>query len=268
MISMLRRFAAAAVATFAVALPASASTFSTDYTDLWWNPAESGWGVNVIQQYNTLFVTLFVYGADGTNRWFVASSLTGSQNTYSGQLYQTSGPAFSAPFNPGAVVGTPVGSMTFTFTSPYTASLTYTVNGVTVNKTVQRQSFKDNVLAGNYIGGMTAIASACGNAANNGAALIAGDFTVAQSGLSVSIVVDWFANNATASRCTYTGTLATQGRLGTLAGNWSCTGGANNSGTFNMGEVDASANGLNATFSGRDQFCTYTGRFGGVRDVP
>ena len=33
-----------------------------DITDLWWNPAESGWGMNVIQQGDTSFVTMFVYG--------------------------------------------------------------------------------------------------------------------------------------------------------------------------------------------------------------
>jgi hypothetical protein len=31
--------------------------------------------------------------------------------------------------------------------------------------------------------------------------------------------------------------------------------------------VDASQNGLNARFTGSDQFCTYNGFFGGIRDV-
>ena len=37
-----------------------------NYTALWWNAAESGWGVNVNHQGNTLFATLFTYDTDGT----------------------------------------------------------------------------------------------------------------------------------------------------------------------------------------------------------
>jgi len=33
---------------------AGASTYSSEITDMWWNSAESGWGVNVIFQGNTL----------------------------------------------------------------------------------------------------------------------------------------------------------------------------------------------------------------------
>ena len=44
----------------ALALPAAATTHSTDYTDLWYLPAESGWGINIIQQYDTVFATMFV----------------------------------------------------------------------------------------------------------------------------------------------------------------------------------------------------------------
>jgi len=32
------------------------------YTDLWNNANEPGWGMNVVQQLETAFVTLFVYG--------------------------------------------------------------------------------------------------------------------------------------------------------------------------------------------------------------
>ena len=70
-VRMLRRFLAAA----AVALPATVLSAPTvDYTDLWFIPAESGWGANVIQQHDILFVTLFVYGTNGQPTWFVASS--------------------------------------------------------------------------------------------------------------------------------------------------------------------------------------------------
>ena len=52
----------------AVAAPADA----TDYTDLWYAPAESGWGANVVQSDQFMFVTFFVYGPDNKPTWYTA----------------------------------------------------------------------------------------------------------------------------------------------------------------------------------------------------
>ena len=40
--------AAVAAILLSFCLVAKASTYSTEITDMWWNPSESGWGVNVI----------------------------------------------------------------------------------------------------------------------------------------------------------------------------------------------------------------------------
>ncbi len=267
MIRFIRRHAAAFVASFLVSLPAAATTYGTDYTDLWWNPAESGWGVNVIQQYDTIFATLFVYGADGSAHWFVASSLKGSPTTFSGTLYQTNGPYFGSPYS--ADVVTPVGSMTFAFDSANTGTLSYTVNGVGVTKSVQRQTFATNNLTGHYLGGLTANGTAC-NGVANGPILIFDTLTVSQSGNAISLHVDFFSRTGVQSACTFNGTFTPAGRLGTISGgSWSCTqgGAASNAGTFTITSVDAGPTGFSGSFTGADQFCQYSGQFGGVRDV-
>ena len=143
---------------------ARASTFSTDYTDLWWNSpdnSESGWGVNVVQQAEVVFATFFVYGADGTPRWFVAPN-TGAlaspagQNTFTGPLFSTTGSHFALPWNPGASSFAQVGTVTFNFTSPVAGNVSYSVNGVQVSKNIKRQTWRTNNLAGRYFGGTTA----------------------------------------------------------------------------------------------------------------
>jgi hypothetical protein len=65
--------------------------------------------------------------------------------TYSGPLYVTHGPAFNAvPFTSiGASNLTQVGTMSFTFTNGNAGTLTYSVNGVTVTKSIQRQVVRD-----------------------------------------------------------------------------------------------------------------------------
>jgi hypothetical protein len=116
----------------------------TNYQDLWWNAAESGWGVNVTHQDNTLFAALFTYSASGQDMWWVMSGgVRQTDGSYLGELYQTTGPAFNAnPFTPiGPSNVTQVGTMRFTFGSGTNGTLTYTVNGISVTKAITRQVY-------------------------------------------------------------------------------------------------------------------------------
>ena len=114
-------------------------------TALYWNPAESGWGINVNQQGSIAFATLFTYDAARVPTWLVMSGglLQPDGLSFKGELYRTTGPAFNAnPFTPiGASNLTAVGSMTLAFSDANTATLTYTFNGTTVEKNIQRQVY-------------------------------------------------------------------------------------------------------------------------------
>ena len=66
-----------------------------DYSDSWWTPTESGWGLQFVQQRDIVFASLYVYGPDGTPRWYSGAlaftGLTAQAHTpnYEGDLYQT-----------------------------------------------------------------------------------------------------------------------------------------------------------------------------------
>ena len=47
----------------ASALAPAGSASSLNYTGMWWNPDESGWGINVVHQGDIVFATLFTYDA-------------------------------------------------------------------------------------------------------------------------------------------------------------------------------------------------------------
>ncbi len=117
-------------------------SFAFNYQDLWWNGDESGWGINFTHQGDILFATLFTYGLDGRARWYLMSRgdrVPGTQR-FQGTLYETTGPAFNAsPW--GAIAYTTVGSMSVDFTGGNAAQLSYTVNGVSVNKAITRLVF-------------------------------------------------------------------------------------------------------------------------------
>src|SRR6476619_4203554 len=68
-----RLVAALAAATLCVLTAPSRASLGTNFSDQWWNPSESGWGASVLQQYDTLFIDLFVYGPDGLPRWYTAA---------------------------------------------------------------------------------------------------------------------------------------------------------------------------------------------------
>jgi hypothetical protein len=270
MFKSIARLGAAFIAAFTLSLPAAASTFSIDYTDLWGggqpNPTENGWGLNLIQQGDIIFATMFVYGSDNTPRWYSASSLSpsGGSTTWTGVLAQTTGPYFGATWNNAQVVPTIVGNMTVTFSSANSGTLSYSVNGVNVTKSISRFSLRAPNLAGRYLGGATAL---CNNNTSN-AILIFDNLTVSQSGTTVSMAVDFFNAQSVRSLCTYNGNINTTGRTGSITGTFSCSGGANNTGNFSITNLESSINGFNGNFNASDQFCSNIGgRFGGVRDV-
>jgi len=112
---------------------------------LWWNaPAgsESGWGMNVAQQGDILFVTWFTYDASGKPLWLAMTANKVSANVFSGTFFQSRGPSFaSVPFVPSQVVATAVGTGTLTFTDTNNGSFSYTVNGISQTKTITREVF-------------------------------------------------------------------------------------------------------------------------------
>ncbi len=125
-------------------------TALANYQDMWWNPAESGWGVNIVHQNGTLFATLMTYDLAGDGLWLVMSAgIRQSDGSYLGDLYQIRGPAFNAqPFTPITTANmTKVGTMRFAFADGVTGSLAYMVDGIPVSKSITRQVFASPVPA-------------------------------------------------------------------------------------------------------------------------
>jgi hypothetical protein len=120
----------------------------SDVSDLWWNPGESGWGVVLSQQYGSLFAAWYVYDASGHPQWLVLpessfkfDAANGNAPTYTGEVYVTSGPPSTGPFDPATVTATPVGTASFAFTDRDNATLSYNVFGQTATRPITRQRF-------------------------------------------------------------------------------------------------------------------------------
>lgn len=115
---------------------------SHDYSDLWWNPNESGWGVVVMQHAsNIAFVAWYTYDSVGNPKWYVGPNCPLVGDGCTSELYETSGPPFGPTFDPHAVSVRDVGSVTFAFTDKNNGTMSYNVRGSAAVKTITRQTY-------------------------------------------------------------------------------------------------------------------------------
>lgn len=139
------RLALAALAAAAL-LPAAAQVRPAhDYSDLWWNPGESGWGISIRQKapaggaVDALFAVWYTYdpratdpaspaGAGNVPLWVVMPGGDWTTpTTYAGRMYVVAGTPFQQPWNPAAHAVQEVGTYRFQFTDAGHGVFTYSL---------------------------------------------------------------------------------------------------------------------------------------------
>ncbi len=248
---------------------ARATTETTNYSDLWWTPAESGWGVTVTQEKTTLFLTFFVYGTESRPTWVTGTlAKTGQAASglpvFGGDLVATTGPFYGSSFDPGQVTRRIAGSATFAPTGATTARLDYVVDGVPVTKSIRRQTLANENLSGTYA--------------------MLGDFTIRCTGMSpdsgliplmVMIVHDgtslrWrhYDPEAPSDYCEAAGTSVQEGQLMRASGTMSCTS-ASGTATLAVSEVTSTPFGLTGRYALSEEeagiYCEIAGPFTALR---
>ena len=139
---------------------------ATAFTDQWWDPAEPGWGVNMVQQSNALHIVVSVYGPDGKPTWYSASAAPGTvlpsgHPRWDGDLYETTSTTFGGPPNPADLKYRKVGSLAFLPATEYSGTLTYDVDAKVVTKAIQRHAFRQIPVLGVFSGNFS---TCCGGA--------------------------------------------------------------------------------------------------------
>ena len=177
LVSLVRSLAAALLISLTLVRPAAA----VDFTDIWWNSLESGWGANMVQADNFVFITFFIDGPNNQPIWYTGNMTVDANGVWSGPLYLTTGTYFGNPWNPAQVTQTAVGTVTFTPTNSFSGTLTYNVGTVNVTKQITRQTLKTIPAAGNYSGAVLSIFSNCNNANDNGPLTYFANLTVVQT---------------------------------------------------------------------------------------
>ena len=239
---------------------ARASTSSSEITDMWWSPGESGWGVNVTLQRDIAYLTFFVYDTMGNPVWYTSDArlATDGSTVWSGKLYATNGPWFGGPFFAGNVRVRIVGTVSFETLQLNQATLTYTVDGVTASKTVERQTWANEDYTGEYLGGYSITNGNCVRPDLNGLEEAPASLSVAQNGNAMTITA-----TLSQSTCTYGGSYSQTGKLGQLTGSYTCTSGVQ--GSFALIEMTPTISGFSGRLVGQNQLCQFGGTLGGIR---
>ena len=73
----------------------AAAAAAVDYTDIWYAPAEPGWGVNLVQSDGFLFTTFFVFAQGGAPTWYTGQLNWDGTSKFSGGLYASTGTWFA-----------------------------------------------------------------------------------------------------------------------------------------------------------------------------
>jgi len=120
---------------------AAQNTPAANFTDMWWNPSESGWGLNITQHAatNKAFVVWYTYdprepetatpeASDYKPLWMVLPNSTWtSPTTLTGAVYVTRGSPYFQGWNPAAHGAQEVGTFTFQFSGLSDGTFTWNI---------------------------------------------------------------------------------------------------------------------------------------------
>ena len=241
------------------------SAFSTNNSDIYNATNESGWAIELVQQADVIFATIYTYDAN-MNPIFYSATLfaagTGASGNaiWTGDLIVSNGPWFGGAFDESKVGRRPVGVMNYVPQDITGGTVSFTVDGVVVTKQISRVLLKLDSYAGIYQGTYKLNASGCSNPSDNGPFFINAVFTVTQGTNALTVVTSEPDGNS----CTYPGDYVQFGQFGDSRGSFTCTNGINGMNRFC--EMNVTPTDFRGRISGTDNLgCTLTGSFAGIR---
>jgi hypothetical protein len=247
-------------------LSLSLGAAAVNYSDLWFNPQQPGSGLQVVQQGDTAFVTLFTYGGNGDPFWVVAPDArvyaydAGGRPAFRGTLYRTRGTAFSGSYNPADSQVIAVGELYLSPNGDNGLVVDYNVNNVAVKLNLVRQTFEIPLAAGNYSGNFKLRMSHASGGQPYGTREYNADFLLTMSAEGVATLR---VSDNVLGLCEYRGPYLQTGRYGSFEGTYTCQSG--DTGPFQVSRLELTDTGVTGqlTLTGRDG--VGRGRFGAVR---
>jgi hypothetical protein len=114
---------------------------SGNRSDTWWNPNESGWGLQLTEAGEAIFAAWYTYASDGRPQWITGLLQRGADGRFTGALSRASAGTPFAQINGAAATSFPlpsVGNASLSFTNGERGTFSYTLDGITQSKAIER----------------------------------------------------------------------------------------------------------------------------------
>jgi hypothetical protein len=236
---------------------------ANNYQDWWWNPAQSGMGLNIGQQNDTIFVAWFNYG-DDTKASFLTMGGVLNGNTLTGTLYRGTGPVPGPNYNPAQVKQTAVGTATLNFNTNNDATLTYSYDNKGGTMALQRFSFASPNLNQTWTVVQTYTTNNCANPSLNGSTTNVRNLK-GQQGAGNNFTLAITDLDGT-TRCNAALAFQPAGSKGVAVGSATCYDGSSANITFD--DMSVQAGYLNLAFTAtnmtEDRSCIQKGNWSGI----
>jgi len=217
--------------------------------------------MQVVQQAEVLFATLFVYDTAGQPTFYTATLVPAASLAWSGDLYRTTGPYFGQPsFDPATVTGRKVGTMMFSRPFLDAGLLQYAVDGTAVSKIVQRQLLRFESYTGVYVAMFNMVTTNCPSQSENGDVTETYAINIVHAGTTMSM--HWQQPNGTT--CDVIGSYGQQGHVGQLDATYACSSSEN--GALSFSDLTNRVGMISGRFQGHsaNTGCDRRGRFAGL----
>jgi len=114
-----------------------------NFSDLWWNPKESGWGVSIHQQPNGQLVAVWLgFDEQGNPTWLTLQPgkwITAS--TFEGPVFRHTGSSALKPYDASELVTEVAGTGALVFENASTGRLTFELGSMRIVKDIERMKF-------------------------------------------------------------------------------------------------------------------------------
>jgi alpha-tubulin suppressor-like RCC1 family protein len=117
---------------------------ASNYTDLWWNPTQQGWGLNLLHQGPTIFITWYTFASDIRPMWVSGLAQRQPDGSFTGPLNRplTGTPWPNINGAPATVQPIPtVGNFSLKFSNGEAGTFTWTLDGMTQTRSIRRFEF-------------------------------------------------------------------------------------------------------------------------------
>jgi len=261
----------------ALLLMASFAAKANTYTDTWWAPEESGWGISLVQENGLVQLLLFVHDQNRLPRWYMGPLTPDPQFRplmFVGELYESRGTPFDRPWDASDASSRAVGRVSFLPHADGTATVDYVIDNRRFIKHVRRFTAQVDALKGLHFAALLPGYDGCDAGFNGLSVFEKGTLQIDRcltapctggTGAEGEVIpLAMSLDDGVSQVCAFEGRFRRYGRSGAFTGDYSCRDGG--AGAIEMKDIEFSSVGFTARFTASHPRCeVFKGILSGVR---